>query len=428
MKNIVYSLIALFVAVGAAFFFRETLVEQGGPGYVLISYGTWSAETSLFVFVALALICFSVLNIALKILRGVFGLTGLLKSPGGDRKSIRSQQALVKGLIDSANGNWAKAEKGLIKHAANSGTALVHYLVAAKAAQAQGAFDTRDKYLGLAYESTPGSQFTVGLAQVEMQLSNNQFEEALESLSALNSIAPTHATVLKLLHQTYEALEDWESIRNLIPSLHKNKVLMEAEIKRIETDTYTALLKNKAELGDANKLSALWESMPPYIKSVSNLQSLYFSAMIQAGSGLEIEETVREALKKGWSDTVVVLYGCIKMENSSKQLRLAEKWLKKRPNDNVLLRVLGKLSLRSESLEKAENYLGSSIAIEPTVEAYQLLGDLMLQKNDKDRASDHYRQGLTLASEKIVKNIDHLPSTVEDSGGKEQQPPLALAN
>ncbi len=428
MKNIIYLLLALFVAVGVAFFLHGALVEQGDPGYVLISYGTWSMETSLFVFVALALISFFVLYIVQKLLRGVLGISRLLKSRGSDRKSVRSQKALVEGYIDSADGNWAKAEKGLIRHAADSGTALVHYLAAAKAAQAQGAFDTRDEYLDLAYESTPGSQFAVGLTQVELQLSHNQFDEALESLSALNSIAPTHATVLKLLHQTYEALEDWESIRKLIPSLHENKVLMEAEIKGIETDTYTALLKNKAEQGDANELGALWESIPLHIKAVSGVQALYFSAMIEAGSGLEIEETVRETLKKGWSDTLVVLYGCIKMEKPSKQLRLAEKWLKKRPNDSVLLRVLGKLSLRAENLEKAEKYLGDSIAIESSVEAYQLLGDLMLQKDDKERASGYYRQGLMLASEEIVKNIDHMPSTVEDFGGKEQQPPLALAN
>ena len=428
MKNIIYLLLALFVATAAALFFREALVEQGDPGYVLISYGTWSVETSLFVFVALGLIGFFVLYIVQRVLRGVFGISGHLKSRREDRKSARSKQALVEGLIDLADGNWEKAEKGLIRHAADSGTALVHYLAAAKAAQAQGTFETRDEYLGLAYESTPGSQFAVGLTQVEMQLSHKQFDEALESLSALNSIAPTHATVLKLLHQTYDALEDWESIRKLIPSLHENKVLMEAEIKGIETDTYTALLKNKAKQGDANELSALWESIPAHIKGVSNVQSLYFSAMIEAGSGLEIEETVREFLKKGWSDTLVVLYGCIKMEKSSKQLRLAEKWLKKRPNDSVLLRVLGKLSLRSENLEKAEKYLGDSIGVEPTVEAYQLLGDLMLQKDDKERASGYYRQGLMLASEEIVKNIDHVPSTVEDFGGKEQQPPLALAN
>ena len=333
MKNIIYLLLALFVATAAALFFREALVEQGDPGYVLISYGTWSVETSLFVFVALGLIGFFVLYIVQRVLRGVFGISGHLKSRREDRKSARSKQALVEGLIDLADGNWEKAEKGLIRHAADSGTALVHYLAAAKAAQAQGTFETRDEYLGLAYESTPGSQFAVGLTQVEMQLSHKQFDEALESLSALNSIAPTHATVLKLLHQTYDALEDWESIRKLIPSLHENKVLMEAEIKGIETDTYTALLKNKAKQGDANELSALWESIPAHIKGVSNVQSLYFSAMIEAGSGLEIEETVREFLKKGWSDTLVVLYGCIKMEKSSKQLRLAEKWLKKRPND-----------------------------------------------------------------------------------------------
>jgi len=409
VRNIVYLLVALFVAVGAAFFLRQTLVEQGDPGYVLIGYGTWSMETSLFVFVALVLIGFFVLYIAQKILRGVLRIPRYFTSRSSDRKSNRSQQALIKGLIDSAEGHWEKAEKVLVRHAANSGTALVHYLTAAKAAQARGAYDTRDEYLGLAYESTPGSQFAVGLTQVELQLSHKQFDEAIESLTALNSIAPTHATVLKLLHEAYEALEDWESIRKLIPSLHENKVLMEAEIKQIEIDTYTAILKNEAEKGsDASELMDLWESIPANVKSVSSIQSLYFSAMIMIGAGSEVENIVRDALKKGWSDRLVVLYGCINMERSDQQLKFAEKWLKKHPKNGVLLRVLGKLSLRAVDLEKAEQYLEKSIAIEPTVEAYQLIGDLMLQKDNKERASDYYRQGLVLASGEIVSSISSI--------------------
>lgn len=413
MKNIIYFLLALFVAVASAFLLHETLIKKGDPGYVLIGYGRWSLETSLFVFVLLIIVVFTLLYFGLRLLSNVAALPKRFQHKGRNRRSTRSQKALIKGLIDSAEGNWTKAENSLIKHAVDSGTPLMHYLTAAKAAQSRGAYDKRDEYLRLAHESTPGSEIAVGLTQAELHLSDKQFNEALESLTALKSIAPTHGTVLKLLHHTYQALEDWEAIRKLIPSLHDNKVLMEAEIRLTETETYSALLREKAELGDANELTRLWETIPNHVQNFPGVHSLYFAAMIEAGASSQIEGEVRDRLKKEWSNTLLVLYGCIKTDRPAKQVKYAEKWLNDRPRDAVLLRVLGKLCLNAENWEKAEKYLGASVGIEPTVEAYQLLGNLLVQQRDENRASECYRRGLMLASEQVVKNVEHMPIALE---------------
>jgi len=117
---------------------------------------------------------------------------------------------LIAGLVDSAEGNWEKAEKILIKHASHSGAPLIHYLTAARAAQSRGAFDKRDEYLQKAAAQAPGSDVAIGLTQAELHLSGNQFEQALETLTKLQSIDPTHASVLKLLHQTYRHIGDWK--------------------------------------------------------------------------------------------------------------------------------------------------------------------------------------------------------------------------
>lgn len=425
MKSVIFLLSALFIAVFSAFFLQETLIKHGDPGYVLIGYRHWVVETSLVVFIFLLLAGFLGLYFCLRLLSRVSNLPGYLKNRGGIQRSSRSQEALIGGIIDSAEGNWEKAENTLIKHASDSGTPLMHYLTAAKAAQSRGAYEKRDEYLKLAYDSTPGSEIAVGLTQAELHLSEKQFDQALESLTALNSIAPSHGTVLKLLHQTYEALDDWESIRKLIPSLHNNKVLMETEIKLLETQTYSTLLKNAAEQRDANKLTSLWEEIPKHIQIFPGIHSVYFAAMIEAGGGTEIEQSVRERLNKEWNDTLLVLYGCIKTENPAKQLKLAEKWLKKRPKDPVLLRILGKLSVYAENWEKAEKYLGGSLGIDPSVEAYQLLGDLLVQQGDKDRASECFRRGLVLASEEVVKNVEHMPIALDNPDEPEQTTPIA---
>ena len=70
--------------------------------------------------------------------------------------------------------------------------------------------------------------------------------------------------------------------------------------------------------------------------------------MIEAGSGVEIEEALRAELKNDWNETLVVLYGCIQSDDPKAQLSAAEKWLRKHPHDAILLRMLGKLSTRNQ--------------------------------------------------------------------------------
>jgi HemY protein len=283
---------------------------------------------------------------------------------------------------------------------------LIHYLTAARAAQSRGAYDKRDEYLRKAADQAPGSDVAIGLTQAELHLSEKQFEQALETLTRLHSIDPTHATVLKLLHQAYQQAGDWEGVRNLIPSLNNSKVLMEAEIKLLETEAYSKLLKQAAEQGIAEEIESLWSEIPDYIRNMKGVSAIYFAAMIDAGAGAKVEGGLARALSTTWDQTLVVLYGNIPSIDVAKQLETAEQWLPMHPRDAVFLTVLGKLSIKCGDNQKATTYLTKSLSIEPTVSAYQIFGDLLSAQGDKDRASECYKQGLELASSEIVSRID----------------------
>ncbi len=406
MKNILYFLGSLLLAVAAAFAVNKWLAGYDTPGYVLIGIGHWSLETSLVVFAIGLIIGFFILYFFFRLLGWLIRLPGHIKHRSKNIKFNRSQEALIAGLVDSAEGNWEKAEKILIKHASHSGAPLLHYLTAARAAQSRGAFDKRDEYLQKAAAQAPGSDVAIGLTQAELHLSGNQFEQALETLTKLHSIEPSHASVLKLLHQTYQHIGDWEGIRRLIPSLNTNKILMEAEIKLLETETFSRLLKQAAETGDTGTITALWTEIPEYIKTMHGVSAIYFAAMINAGAGAEIEDELATTLSAYWDQTLAVLFGSIQSADVAKQLEKAEQWLSLHAGDAVLLTVLGKLSLKCNDIIKADHYLTQSIRIEPSVQAYQLLGDLLLAHGDKDKASSYYKAGLELASSEIVSRID----------------------
>jgi HemY protein len=408
MKKLLYFLGSLLATAATAFFVSKWLQGYDNPGYVLIGIGHWSLETSLVVFAVSLIIGFFVFYLFFRFLGWLFRLPGQLKSRGKNIKFNRSQEALIAGLVDSVEGNWERAEKVLIKHASHSGAPLIHYLTAARAAQSRGAFDKRDEYLKKAADQAPDSSLLIGLTQAELHLSGNQFEQALETLTRLHSIDPTHANVLKLLHQTYQHVGDWQGIRKLIPSLHTNKILMEAEVKLLETEAYSQLLKQSAKKGNIEEIQSLWSEIPNYIKSMPGISAIYFASMIEAGAGAEIEQNLADVLSVNWDETLVALFGSIQSSNVSKQLETAEKWSYVHQENAVLLAVMGKLAVKCGDNFKAESYLAKSIAAEPTVQAYQLLGDLLFTQGDKDNAIMCYKNGLELASSEVVSQIDTL--------------------
>jgi HemY protein len=408
MKKLFYFLGPLLATVAAAFIVSNWLLGFDNPGYVQMGIGHWSLETSLVVFVDNLIIGFYLFYVFFRLLGWLFRLPGQFKNRGKNIKFNRSQEALIAGLVDSAEGNWEKAEKVLIKHASHSGAPLIHYLTAAKAAQSRGAYDKRDEYLKKAADQSPDSSVVIGLTQAELNLSGNQFEQALETLTRLHSIDPTHASVLKLLHQTYQHVGDWQGIRKLIPSLHNNKVLMEAEVKLLETEAFSQLLKQAAEKGNAEEIQSLWSEIPNFIKTMPGISAIYFAAMINAGAGAGIEQELSDILSVAWDETLLVLFGSIQSSDVSKQLETAEKWSYAHQENAVLLAVMGKLAVKCGDTFKAESYLAKSIAAEPTVQAYQLLGDLLFAQGDKDNASICYKNGLELASSEVVSRIDSL--------------------
>lgn len=413
-RKIVFSLAALLLVGGAAAFAYRYLVTKGEAGYVIIGIGHWVLESSLYVMAVGLIAAFILLHVLIRLTSRAARLPRALQSRGAELRTKRSREALISGLIETAEGNWEKAERTLIRHAADSGLPLINYLTAARAAHSRGAHEQRDEYLKLAQQVLPEAELAVGLTRAELQLSTRQFEEALESLTRLNQIAPSHASVLRLMHQAYAQMEDWEALHRLIPALQKNKVLMEAEIKLLETETYSALLKRKAETRNPAVLRDLWGHIPGHIRSLVGIETLYFAAMIDAGAGAEVEEGVRLALGKDWNETLLVMYGCIQTGDPEKQLRHAEAWLAPHPRDPVLLRVLGKLALRLKQTDKARDYLQRSLAEEPSVEAYQLMGDLLFADKDYAAASEYYRKGLMFASKKVVAQVEQNPDGEPD--------------
>jgi HemY protein len=408
MKNLINFFGSLLAALAAVYLLHSWLADNNDPGYVLLGFGHWSLETSLTVFAAGLIIAFCGFYWVFRLLGILLRLPRQLAKRNHSIKFNRSQDALIAGLFDAADGNWEKAENILIKHAANSGAPLLHYLTAARAAQSRGALDRRDAYLKKAAEQSSETNMTVGLTQAELHLSEQEFEQALETLGKLHSINPGHAKVLKMMHQAYQHLGDWEGLSKLIPTLEKNKVVMEGEVKLLETRTFSNLLKQAGATGNQQAIQDCWEQIPQHIRILPGVANIYFASMIKMGAGLSVESAMTAQLSKHWDNTLLMLYANLETPNVSTHLQDAEKWLAVYPNDPVLLHILGKLALKDGQLEKSEQYLQKSLRIDASVDAYQFLGEVLLARGETDAACDNFRRALELASREVLNRAESI--------------------
>lgn len=408
MKNLIYFVASLLVAIAVAFLLHKWLSSYNNPGYVLIGFGHWSLETSLTVFTVIEVIGFFFLYSFFRLLGVLIRMPSQVAKRRQSIKFNRSQEALIAGLFDAADGNWESAERILIKHASNSGAPLLHYLTAARAAQSRGALDKRDEYLKKASEQSADNDMTVGLTQAELHLSEHQFEQALETLSKLHEINPNHGRVLKMMHQAYQHLGDIEAINKLLPSLQEHKIVMEGEVKLLETQTYSRLLKQAAANNDSQAIVACWDEIPRHIRTLPGVANIYFAAMINAGAGADVEAGLIKQLGRYWDATTLALYAMVESNDTAKQLQSAEQWLAVYPTDAMLFSVLGRLALKVGQMEKAEQYLLKSLHIEESVDAHQLLGELEQAKGEHDKACESFKRALALASNEVIKQAENI--------------------
>lgn len=411
MKKVGWFFLVLVGIIGGGYYLLHQFISHGNAGYLIFGFDRWVVETSLLVGLIVLLLFILLVYLALRLFSKAVEIPRRMKSREAQSRAKRADDALLTGLIQTAEGQWESAERQLIRHAADSGVPLINYLTAARAAHARGAPDLRDEYLKLAGDSRPDARIAIGLTRAELQLSNKQFDEAIEGLLDLQRIAPSHATVLRMMHHAYVQMQNWEGLQKLIPALNQHKVLIENEIRALEAETYSALIKQKAQTRDAGALRELWRNVPSRLRDTPAIESLYFAAMIEANAGLEVEESLRRALARDWNPTLLVLYECVPAQDAAQQLAHAQTWLPMHPNDALLLRVLGKLALRARQPEQAAEYFRQSVALEPSADAYKSMGDLLIRQSDFRGACDYYRRGLMFLAGEAVAQIETLTDT-----------------
>ena len=396
MKIGLIIVIALFASAFAAHFLLAD------PGYVGISFHGYLLEMSVPVLVLLTAALFGLIWLLKKIITA----PRRIGEAAGRYRSVRSGRKLTRGMIEVAEGNFARGERLLARAASTSDSPLFNYLQAARAAHLQHSDDRRDEWLRLAYQEVPEAANAVLLTQAEFQLDRGQHEQALATLRRLDENSKDHAQALALMGRLYFRLQDWPALQDILPRVKKH-----GHVKPDIIDAWTVRVHREAldRAADGPALALAWKDIPKAQQSDVALIEAYYRGLMRAGLHDRAEKELAATLKSNWRGPLVRLFGLVQGSDASKQLKRAEGWLTSHSDDPDLLLTAARLCLRNELWGKARSYLETVISLRPSPEAYQEYGALLNQLGQTDAAADAYRDGLGMVAGSDLPALEHRP-------------------
>jgi len=408
MKLLISVLIALTFAVVLA------LVAKEDAGYVMLAYGNWSIEMSAIMLGILFTAAFSVLYYSARFLVGIKQIPGRTKSWRENRKHIKGNEGLTRGLLELMEGRPGKAEKILLRNADNSHAPLLNYLGAARAAQQMSEYKKRDAYLNNALNVFPKERIAIDITRAELQLEQGKYKQALTSIRQLRQHAPNNHHVISLLAKAYKELNDWENLKDLLVVIRKQNVMGDDELYPLTIECHYQLLMMAGKTDNTSTaLAKAWLEIPKMHRSYKKLLLTYCQLVIDTDSDDSVESLLRDGINKSWDSDFVYLYGKADYSNSARQLACAEKWLESHDKDSVLLLALGRLCLRNQLWGKARDYLCLSISNGNSAEACYMLGKLLERMGEPDSATELYEKGLSMSVDTSFIELPKLPMLEE---------------
>ena len=365
------------------------------PGYVLIMFRHWTIESTVWVAATMILISIFFLQIVFGLFKKVVHIPYYCQQWLSDLRLKRAQVKTKRGLIEFSEGQWQTAKKHLIAAAPNATHPLVNYLTAAKAAEKLGDHPLRDHYLHLAQTAVPDATIAIELTQAELQIDNQEWQAAQETLHALQVIAPDHPYVIQLCLTLYENTQNWSALIALLPKLKPSKTLSEAAIQHTKKHAYLAILN--ANLNQSHlhfDLSHAMQNLPKDLKYDTDIMRKYARYLLNHQQDQQAEKILRDCLKTKQTPELIDLYAHINSEYA--RIPFIESLLEKKPESASLHACLGQLFLAKQVWGSAKTHLEKSIQLHPSVQGYYALGNLLENLNQSEEARNIFKQGLAL--------------------------------
>jgi len=359
-------------------------------GMVSMAWGDWIIETSLSFFIGGFVVTFFAVYLFVNLLIKLWRLPKYWKNRSQLRRYSKAQNSMTEGMIALEYGEWHKAERALVRGAKHSETGLINYLSAAKMAQNQSAYERRDKYLQQARDAFPEEYMLIGLVEARLLLENTPWE-ALALLQALHEQEPKHETVLAEYCKVLAQLQQWSELELLMPKIKSTKALVREELWSLQRSMWAGKL---SQTKNVDELDQLWHQLGSKEQQEPVILAEYIEQRIGFGEEANIAALIEKTLKRQWDDRLCHQFGRLSLGPAFDLLKTAEKWLKKQPDNPILLLTLGRLACRSQMWAMGKSYLKQSLKIQPQLETFHALARCFEAEGQESEAALVYKQAI----------------------------------
>lgn len=390
-------LIALLLGVGVV------AIIETDPGYLLLAYGDYTLESSLWVGLVLlflfTLLLYAFIALLRRLLGGQKSLSGWLDA----RRYRKATRLTNRGVIHYIEGNWSKARGELLRGARKNEAPLVNYLLAARASGRLDEPDQIEQHLLAAADSNAAANIAVTLTRAEIQLQAGQYQQAINTLKEARRSPGRYPQALSLLKRAYIGLGDGAGLAELLPELKKHRVIDAAEQAALEQGLYGRMLRSAGDSADASldAVCETWHKLPAPARMDPEIIRSYTSLLVSLGGNALAEKTILQELKKRWDPALVRLYGFIQGADVRRQLATAEDWLADHPRDPQLFLCLGRLAARDKLWGKSRDYFEKSYRLQRSAETCAELGRLLDGLGEPKVAAAYFREGLLLQEDRL---------------------------
>ena len=382
-------LFLLLVIIGAAMVCGPLLA--GNKGYVLIAIGDYTIEMTVISAGILALLLYGVLWCSERLLVRLFHIKGSTRRWFTERRRRKARERTLAGTLALAEGQFRQAETLMRKSAPDSDQALLNYLSAAEAAQAQGQTERRDAYLQQAAEQHPRASLAVSLIRARLLLRQQQYPEAEQLLQRLDQAHPQHPVIQQLLKECYLALGHWSQLLALLPQLSKRKQVGADELQQLQQQIYPPLFAERAASAGRDGVMALWQELPRTLRQDAPTQAAAATALIGLGDETQAQEILLEGVRRSPSPSLLAVVPQLQQPAPKLLAQLQKSEQSAEPSAD-LLQAIGILLLRQREMERAQAYLERAVSLHPQATAYRALAELMEQQRLFEKANFYYRQ------------------------------------
>ena len=401
------------------------------PGYVLISRQPWSLESTLGIFLLAVLLLFALSYLLIRFLVNLFHTPARIGQWSQQRHTRQALETQRRGLSALISGDWAKARKLLLKNIDSTPHPSVNYLAAAWAAQQQGDDEERDRWLARASEGSDDADMAPGILQTRLQIQAGQTEQALATANALHRADPSNVTVIRLLLGLLEETGDWTTLAGLLKTAEKHNALPADELE----ETSKRVIEQMLATSSIDELDARYNMISKKQRKDERVVASMARALNRFEAFDRSEAMLRAAIKNGWSDELVELYGETRSSDPCSQLKQAEAWAGHHPLNSILMLALGRLAMRAQLWGMARSYLEVAVHNDDNADALLEMGWLLETLNENEQARAMFRRGLEMTSgntrdQSIPDQITRISTTTDDSidSSVTQAPSLVYSN